>query len=226
MSLPFSITLTSVVTPVRCELPSAVSKWIQRPEFPIHLRRFIHNHITSSYLSLPIPDSDLPNYNNKLDIYTSAISLFYAPSNLSGVSGMHRERIRAMPSWRKGPTRYDTVLINKDDELEGMQGMEVARVRLFFSFIYEERVYPCAYVNWYTIEGDAPDADMGMWIATPDQNHSAVIHLDAIICCAHLIPVFGKPLLPPGLNFANSLDSFRAFYVSKYADHHMYEIVH
>ena len=131
----------------------------------------------------PIPDSNLLNYNNKINIYTSAISLFYTPSDLSGVGGMHHEHICAMPSWHKGPAQYDTMLINADSQLEGMRGMEVAHVHLLFSFMYDECTYPCAYVDWYTLEEDGPDADTGMWIATPDRDHSAVIHLDAIICC-------------------------------------------
>ena len=104
--------------------------------------------------------------------------------------------------------------------------MEVAHVCLLFSFMYDECTYPCTYVDWYTLEGDGLDADTGMWIATPDRDHSAVIHLDAIIHCARLITIFGQPFLPPGLNFANSLDSFQAFYINQYVDHHMYEIVH
>jgi hypothetical protein len=41
---------------------------------------------------------------------------------------MRSERIRALPSWRNGPSRYDTVLVSTDRQLEGMIGLDVARV--------------------------------------------------------------------------------------------------
>jgi hypothetical protein len=40
---------------------------------------------------------------------------------------MRSERIRALPSWRNGPSRYDTVLVSTDRQLEGMIGLDVAR---------------------------------------------------------------------------------------------------
>ena len=55
--------------------------------------------------------------------------------------------------------------------------------------------------------------------------HSNVIHLDSIICCTHLIPVYGWPFLPSGLTSSNSLNVFSSHYVSKYADHQMFEIL-
>ena len=130
-----------------------------------------------------------------------------------------------MPCWQRGPPRYDPVLINTDDEKEGLYGMEVAHVQLFFSFTYNDHTYPCAYIDWYTREGEGPDADMGLWIVSKDVGHSAVIHLDSIIRCAHLIPVYGQPFLPSGLTSSNSLDTFSSYYVSKYADHQMFEIL-
>ena len=62
---------------------------------------------------------------------------------------MRRERIRALPSWRNGPSRYDTVLVSTDSQLDGMIGLDVARVRLFFSFTHEDIEYPCALISWY-----------------------------------------------------------------------------
>jgi hypothetical protein len=43
---------------------------------------------------------------------------------------MRSERIRALPSWRNGPSRYHTVLVSTDRQLEGMIGLDVARVVL------------------------------------------------------------------------------------------------
>jgi hypothetical protein len=68
-----------------------------------------------------------------------------------------------------------------------------------------------------------------MWIVEPcldpnGQPVQAVIHVDAIVQGALLIPVYSEELLPPHNNFANSLGSFQAYYVNKYADHHANEI--
>ena len=94
-----------------------------------------------------------------------------------------------------------------------------------FSPLHMMTTYPCAYVDWYAHIGDSPDTDMGMWIVSKDVSYSTVIHLDSIICCAHLVPVYGQPFLPPGLTFSDSLDTFSSYYVSKYADHQMFKII-
>jgi hypothetical protein len=41
-------------------------------------------------------------------------------SDPSGITGMRREHIRAVLSWRRGPGRYDCAFINTDDTQEGM----------------------------------------------------------------------------------------------------------
>lgn len=110
-----------------------------------------------------------------------------------------------------------------------MRGLHVARVQFFFRFTYEGKQYPCALIQWFSPVGGAPCEDTGMWIVEPcldpnGQPEQAVIHVDAIVRGAHLIPVYGEELLPPHINFANSLGSFRAYYVNKYADHHANEI--
>ena len=66
-------------------------------------------------------------FYGKISIYPSALATFHAPSDISGVGGMRRERIRAMKSWRKGPGCYDTVFVNMNS-LKGMLGLNVARV--------------------------------------------------------------------------------------------------
>ncbi|KAF8173558.1 hypothetical protein K438DRAFT_1610723, partial [Mycena galopus ATCC 62051] len=51
-----------------------------------------------------------------------------------------------------------------------------------------------------------------------------LISIDSILRSAHLIPVFGKDYLPRRLKYSDSLDSFKAYYINKYADHHSHEI--
>ncbi|KAH9974793.1 hypothetical protein BGW80DRAFT_1490177 [Lactifluus volemus] len=160
-------------------------------------------------------------------VFHSATATFFAPSDPSGIRGMRRECIRATPSWRgKGP-RHDTVFVVEDDKKPGMRGLNVARIRLFFSFTYNDVKFPCALVEWFTRVG--VDHVTGMWVIRPDyirnRRNRAVIHLDAILRAAHLIPIYGSHPLPLEINSSISLDTFRGYYVNKYIDHHAHEIV-
>ncbi|KIJ20073.1 hypothetical protein PAXINDRAFT_107771 [Paxillus involutus ATCC 200175] len=142
---------------------------------------------------------------------------------------MRREHIRACPCWRNDYPRYDCIFINTNPELDGMAGMTIARVICFFSFKYDYTLYPCAVVRWFDTVGGAPDEDTGMWIVRPAFRanrtpHIAVIHIDAIYRAAHLIPIYGRHPVPLDIKYYHSYDTFRAFYVNKYADHHAFEI--
>lgn len=53
-----------------------------------------------------------------------------------------------------------------------------------------------------------------------------ILHVDSMLRAAHLLPVFGSRPLPRKFYFSNSLDAFNSFYINKYADHHMNEIIH
>ncbi len=64
-----------------------------------------------------------------------------------------------------------------------MRGLEVARIFLFFSFVHSGTYYPCALVQWFSIVGDGPDDETGLWMVEPDVHQDgrpclAVIHLD------------------------------------------------
>jgi hypothetical protein len=142
---------------------------------------------------------------------------------------MRREWIRASPSWRNGPPRYDCVFLNTDPTAEGMRGLDVARVLLFFSFEYDSTTYPCALVRWLSRVGDGPDEDTGMWMVQPDLEEDGssiitVIHLDCILRAAHLIPVYGDEFIPRELSLHHSLDAFLLHYVNKFIDHHAFQI--
>jgi hypothetical protein len=145
---------------------------------------------------------------------------------------MRCERIRAVKSWMKGPPRYDTVFVNTDPSAEGMQGLDVARVRLFFSFSHEGIKYPCALVHWFSRVEDSPNNNTGMWIVEPvtdiseddDESCATILHLDTIVRAAHLLPIFGHRYVSPTLSFSDTLDGFARFYVNKYADHQSFEI--
>jgi hypothetical protein len=110
--------------------------------------------------------------------------------------------------------------------MEGMRGLDVARVQLFFSFSHDGVVYPCALVHWFSRVGDSPDDHMGMWVVERDDDESSpsIIHLDTVVRAAHLLPVFGPEHVSRTLSFTDTLDTFTRFYVNKFADHHAFEI--
>ena len=49
-----------------------------------------------------------------------------------------------------------------DESKKGMEGMEIGRVLLFFSFQYCRRNFSCTLINWF-VHDDKPDHDTGMW---------------------------------------------------------------
>jgi len=168
----------------------------------------------------------LPPLKSKISVFHSAIATYHAPSDPSGLHGMRRERIRSTRSWLgKGP-RHDCAFIVEDEEKSGMRGMNVVRVRLFFSFEYKDVYYPCALVEWFSRVRCDPVS--GMWVVRPDitrgRRDQTVLHLDSFLRGAHLIPVFGNQKLPHDFHYKYSLDAFQAFYVNKYIDHHANEI--
>lgn len=143
---------------------------------------------------------------------------------------MHQERIRSCPAWRGKKPRYDTVFVTVDEEQPGMEGMEIARTRLLFSFAHGDKEYSCALVEWFVCRGDEPDPDVGMWVVHPEilrtgERTLEVIHLDSIVRSAHLLPVFGTRPVPENFDYYDTLDYFSSFYVNKYSDHHAFELL-
>jgi len=213
------------------KMMSGLAEYIDIPELPELVARFIHDqHNPDAPLddNMEIPEEYVED--RRVSVANSAVATYYAPSDLSGVGGMHRERIRATRSWRNGPARYDCVAAVTDASADGMRGLTVGRVRLFFSFRSFGVRYPCALVEWFEKVGAEPDEITGMWVVAPEYHHDGsrvrnVVHLDTILRNVHLLPTFGATYVPRGLDFTSSLDAFRAFYVSKYADHHSHEIL-
>jgi hypothetical protein len=172
--------------------------------------------------------ADLPPFYGKITVYPSAVAMFHAPSDISGIGSMCCEHLCAVKSWRKGPGHYDTVFINTDPDAEGMHGLSVACMQLFFSFSHGGVQYPCALVHWFSSVGDSPNNNTGMWEVvndTPNKYPSTILHLDTIVRTAHLLPVFGCEHMSQALSFTDTLNSFTRFYVNKYADHHAFKIV-
>jgi hypothetical protein len=208
---------------------------IDHTDLSILVRRFLYDQLNpDSEISGSEADlSNCPELRGFASVFNSAVATFYAPSDLSGVGGMYRERIRATPAWKKGDIvtpRYDCVFVDNGLNLSGMRGLHVVRICLLFSFHFEGIVYPCALVEWFNTIGDEADRDTGMWMVKPEyasngQRLKSVIHLDCVLRGAHLLPVYGDKFIPRNLHYSQTLDAFRAFYVNKYIDHHAFEII-
>ncbi|KAG1811798.1 uncharacterized protein BJ212DRAFT_1448324 [Suillus subaureus] len=117
--------------------------------------------------------------------------------------------ICACPLWQNVYVCNDCVFVNINPELEGIEGLEVTRVKcFFFSFKFNWVMYPCALVQWFDKVGDHADEDTSMWIvclSTHDNGtpNLAIIHLKT---------------------YLHSYDAFSTYYVNKFTDHHAFEI--
>ena len=178
-----------------------------------------------------IPLDLCPDFKGRISVYHSAVARFFAPSDLCGIGGMYHERIRSNPNWGDGYVRHDTVFVETDPgpAQRGMQGMQIARVRLFFSFTLDSKRYPCALVEWF-VPSDEPDEDTQMWVVRPEfhdngQRTLDIIHLDSIAQAAHLLPIFGSSFVPEGLHFSDVLEVYRAYFVNNFVDHHCNEFL-
>ena len=94
-------------------------------------------------------DNQLPEIDDLITLYPSAVATYFAPSNLSGIGGMHSEHIHATSNWRNEAPRYDTVFVNTNPNKDGMRGLDIARIKQFFSFKSQGHLYPCALVQWW-----------------------------------------------------------------------------
>jgi len=76
-----------------------------------NFKRLVQEHLLSQLGEEHRSGFDAEDYDVPIMTYNSAVAKFYAPSDILGIHGMRKERIRATPKWRKGPGRFDTVLI-------------------------------------------------------------------------------------------------------------------
>ncbi|KAF7333067.1 hypothetical protein MVEN_02371300 [Mycena venus] len=206
---------------------------IGQPRLHELIRRFLYDQLNPDAATAggQAPISDCPEFSERIYVFNSARAVFYAPSDVCGVGGMHHERIRATKSWYRGPPRYDCVFIEHDTDAPGFRGLHAARVFLLFRFKFRNIDYPCALVHWFSVHGQEPCPDTNMWIVKldfirgrPGERAMAVVHIDSLLRGAHLIGVAGKEFVPVAdSDFSDSLDAFQAFYVNKYADHHAHE---
>ncbi|KAI5991406.1 hypothetical protein EDD15DRAFT_2106569, partial [Pisolithus albus] len=112
----------------------ALALYLNIPNLKALLHRFLYEQLHPDALvsSSDIPLSECPQFDSVIAVFHSAVATYYAPSDPCGVGGMHREHIRATPSWWSGPPWYDCVFLNIDSSAAGMHGLAVACVWLFF----------------------------------------------------------------------------------------------
>lgn len=205
---------------------------IQQPRLLEFIRRFLYDQVYPGgfLFGTDVSISECPNFTGNLNVHYSAAATFFAPSDPSGVGGMHREHIRASPSWFKGSSRFDCAFVRQQG-LHALQTQpDIVRILLLFSFKFSGAFYHCALVRFFEYISDEVDEDTGMYIVRPSKASDMqfpvlVISLDLIIRAAHLIPVFGTANVPRELNNSQSLDAFQYFYVNKYVDHHAFELL-
>ncbi|KAJ7687491.1 hypothetical protein B0H17DRAFT_1203554 [Mycena rosella] len=75
---------------------------IRRPDLPDMIHRFLYSqdHPDNDIPLNNVPIRQCPSYSGKVKVFPSAVATFYAPSDQSGIGGMHRKHIRAVRSWR------------------------------------------------------------------------------------------------------------------------------
>jgi len=72
--------------------------------------------------------------------------------------------------------------------------------------------------------GNSPCSQTGMWPVEPEFDVMSIIHIDSILCGAHLMGFACKSHIPREVTCHNSLDAFASFFVNKYINHQAHEI--
>jgi hypothetical protein len=117
----------------------------------------------------------------------------------------------------------------------GFAAMDIARAKLFFSFNYLGNRWDCVLVEWFKKNPSSPDPLTGMWRVIPEKEYEGstqrklgVIALDTVIRNVHLEPDFkdaGNTEFPLDFDYTTALDAFRAYFVNKYADGHLFQLL-
>ncbi|KAF8221907.1 hypothetical protein L208DRAFT_1527575, partial [Tricholoma matsutake] len=118
---------------------------------PELIQRFLYDQLNPNAKvdGVHVPLDSCPEFSGPVYMHSSAHATFYAPSDLCGVGGMHREQIRSVKSWYRGPARRDCVFSANESDEPGFFGLEVAWVFLFFSFNFEGLNYSCGLIHWF-----------------------------------------------------------------------------
>jgi hypothetical protein len=190
------------------------------------MQRFLYRH---AHLNIARPALQLwmPAFSGWIGVHASAKATYYAPSDLSGWSGTHREVIRSTGNWYRRYERRDTILVQTGPADSFMGGLKVARVLRFVSFSFLDVEYHAALVEWFEPIGNQPDQLTGMWRLRRSHMCNAaeleLIPISSIARSCHLAPVFGDQWLPKSFHHSRSHVAFREFWLNHYSDYHAFE---
>ena len=212
----------------RWPISKAATK-LDLPSFQLMVRRYLYDHFypNSELPSNLLDDVAYPEFSGRVSIFYSATATFHSASDISGISGLHRENIHATPSWRNGQPRYDCAFIHpKTNTFK----FNVARILTFFSFVHGGEQFQCALVHQFFCVADGPDEDTGLWIVEPGFTEGGgpqleIIAIGNIYRAAHLVPVYqSSQYVARSLTMHDSLDTFKQFYINKFVDYHAFGI--
>ncbi|KAJ6468111.1 hypothetical protein C8R47DRAFT_1302846 [Mycena vitilis] len=205
-ALPSFVTCKGLMSPPARNYPrylNDLALHILQPTFPELFRRFLYTLLHPDADSDTVPIDACPP---SMAASTSSIppsQRFTRRATCVVSEGCAAKRIRAHPNWHGSYSEARHVFIELDSELQGMLGMVIGRVLLFFSFTTpaDRTTHSCALVHWYCRH----DAARGL-------KSLAIVSLDCIARAAHLLPVYGTALLPEDFHFSYSLDAFQSFF--------------
>ncbi|TFK59084.1 hypothetical protein BDN72DRAFT_781236 [Pluteus cervinus] len=134
------------------------------------------------------------------------------------------------------PARFDTALIDRGNNLDGISRYRVGRVRTVFSLsdeLLEDHLpevpddFPShfAYVELFTPFPASPEPDHDLYRIKPELQNGLpigrVVPINNICRSVHLFPKFG-PVVPPNWTSSNVLDRANMFFVNTFSDRDMY----
>lgn len=110
---------------------AAAGTGLQIPSLPTLLENFLHEQLGTAEQDMDEDweDESIIDYLSPISSFRSAVSTFFAPSDICGVRGMRREWLRRTPNWRKTGPRYDCVYLVEDDSKPGFRGLNVVRLK-------------------------------------------------------------------------------------------------
>jgi hypothetical protein len=198
------------------------------------LRQYLYDQLQDEDPELPtgaeVLEQDLPVFHGRIAVHTSAAAVFYAPSELAGIGGMHRELIRSTSLWYGSYERRDTVLFQSSPDYgDILGGMLVGRVRRFVSFRHLNTRYAAALVEVFDVDGDEPDGLTGMWMLRPrkqgSQRQLKLIDIRKIWRACHIIGCYGQTRIPPAFHFSKTHIAFTRYYLNHFANYHAHECI-
>ena len=186
--------------------PSDIAGELNIPHFKDLIDTFFQHQLESQ----PFEHLDL---DSNITIYTSAIAVFHAPSDICSIQGMAKEWIHMRPRWGKFRVpHYNTTYVVTNPNVSSMGGLNITRVKLFFFIQTPQQDLPlCTYSlvlkDWYTAQCEYWDVVGWAWLQCqrrcfvcgnppwyPDSCSSldwwvqlATIHFDYICFCSRYV---------------------------------------